>query len=157
MAENIGIFPVNPTPAYKVQGLIYDRVVECVLDTGAAVTLIRKELWDSAKPPGAQLEKWSGKQLVGVEGSPLQVCGIAQVQLALGERPFQPQAVVADGLTADVILGLDFLEANRCTIDLGEKTLRFGDGKLSVPLGKPPQATPATIGLVMEKTMRVPA
>ena len=52
----------------------------------------------------------------------------------MGEKCFQPEAVVANGLTADVILGLDFLEANCCTIDLGEKVLRFRDENLSVRL-----------------------
>ena len=112
--------------------------MECVLDTGAAVTLLRKELWDLVKPQGGELEGWTGKRLVGVEGTALHVCGVARVQLMMGEKCFQPEAVVANGLTADVILGLDFLEANRCTIDLGEKVLRFRDENLSVPLGRPP-------------------
>ena len=86
MAENIGIFPVNPTPAYKIQGQIHGHAVECVLDTGAAVTLLRKELWNLAKPQGVELEEWNGQQLVGVGGTPLHVCGVTHIQLMLGER-----------------------------------------------------------------------
>ena len=48
------------------------------------------------------------------------------------EKCFTPEAVVANGLTADVILGLDFLEAHHCTIDLGEKVLRFRDENLCI-------------------------
>ena len=157
MAENIGIFPVNPTPAYKIQGKIHGHAVECVLDTGAAVTLLRKELWDLVKPQGGELEGWTGKRLVGVEGTALHVCGVARVQLMMGEKCFQPEAVVVNGLTADVILGLDFLEAHRCTIDLGEKVLHFRDENLSVPLGRPPHTACARVGIVMEETMRIPA
>ena len=96
-----------------------------MLDTGAAVTLVQKELWELSKLQGMELEEWNGKQLVGVEGTPLHVCGIAQVQISLGGRCFQLQIVIVSGLTADVILGLDFLEANGCTIDWGKRNFTF--------------------------------
>ena len=60
------------------------------------------------KPNRAVLESWTGQRLVGVKGTPLQVCGTAQMELKLGEETFQSRVVVVDGLTADVILGLDF-------------------------------------------------
>ena len=60
------------------------------------------------KPNRAVLEPWTGQRLVGVKGTPLQVCGTAQMELELGEETFQSRVVVVDGLTADVILGLDF-------------------------------------------------
>ena len=77
------------------------------------------------KPNRAVLEPWTGQRLVGVKGTPLQVCGTAQVELKLGEETFQSRVVVVDGLTADVILGLDFLEAHSCTVDIVKKNLAF--------------------------------
>ena len=134
MADSIGICPVNPIPAYKIQGQIRNQAADFVLDTGTAVTLVRKVLWELSKLQGMELEEWNGKQLVGVEGTPLHVCGITQVQISLGERCFQSQVVVVSGLTADAILGLDFLEANGCTINLVKKTLHFHDCNLSLSL-----------------------
>ena len=157
MADSIGICPVNPIPAYKIQGQIRNQAADFVLDTGAAVTLVRKELWELSKLQGMELEEWNGKQLVGVEGTPLHVCGIAQVQISLGGRCFQSQVVIVSGLTADAILGLDFLEANGCTINLGKKTLHFQDCNLSLSLDTSIQSSPTTVRVAVVSTLQVPA
>ena len=92
-----------------------------------------------------------------MEGTPLHVCGIAQVQISLGGRCFQSQVVIVSGLTADAILGLDFLEANGCTIDLGKKTLHFQDCNLSLSLDTSIQSSPATVCVAVVSTLQVPA
>ena len=123
-----------------------------MLDTGAAVTLVLKELRELSKLQGMELEEWNGKQLVGVEGTPLHVCGITQVQISLGGRCFQLQVVIVSGLTVDVILGLDFLEANGCTIDLGKKTLHFQECNLSLSLDTSIQSSSATVRVAVANT-----
>ncbi len=130
----IGIFPVNAVPAYGVQGYVYDRDTTFVIDTGAAVTLLRGDVWDQAKPPGTTLDAWTGQQLVGVEGTRLQVRGSVEVTVRIADRHFKPRIVVVDGLTAEAILGLDFLESYHCTLDIGGKTLHFANLELRVPL-----------------------
>ena len=102
------------------------------------------------------LEPWIGQRLVGVEGTPLQVCGTAQVELKLGEETFQSRVVVVDGLTADVILGLDFQEAHSCTVDIGKKTLHFTNRGTSVRLYGS-QGTTTVIGITISETLWVPA
>ena len=99
-----------------------------------------------------ELEEWNGKQLVGVEGTPLHICGIAQVQISLGGRCFQLQVVIVSGLTVDVILGLVFLEANGCTIDLGKKTLHFQECNLSLSLDTSIQSSSATVRVAVANT-----
>ena len=104
------------------------------------------------KPNRAVLEPWTGQRLVGVKGTPLQVCGTAQMELKLGEETFQSRVVVVDGLTADVILGLDFLEAHSCTVDIGKKTLHFTNRGTSVRLHGS-QGTTAAIGVTISDTL----
>lgn len=87
-----------------------------MLDTGAAVTLLRKDLWDELGGLGTVLAPWTGSELVGVEGSPIRVHGEAQVKVSSGGEPLCVNLVVADSLKARAILGLDFLETNQCTI-----------------------------------------
>ena len=118
---------------------------------------MRMELWELSKLQEMELEEWNGKQLIGVEGTPLHVCGIAQVQISLGGKCCQSQVVIVSGLTADAILGLDFLEANGCTIDLGKKTLHFQDCNLSLSLVTSVQSSPATIHVTVMSTLQVPA
>ena len=95
------------------------------------------------------LEPWNGQWLVGVKGTPLQVCSTVQVELRLGEEIFQPRVVVVDGLTVDVIPGLDsVLEAHSYTVDIGKKTLHFTNCGISVIYGS--QGTTAAIRVIMQ-------
>ena len=93
----------------------------------------------------------------GVEGTPIHVSGITQVQISLVGRYFQPQVVIVSWLTADAILGLDFLEANGYTIELGKKTLHFQDCNLSLSLNTSVQSSPATVRVAVVSTLQVPA
>lgn len=109
--------------------------------------------------PNPLEQNWNSG-LAGEEGTPIQVCGIVQVQLSLKGKPFQLQVVVVEGLTTDVILGLDFLEGNRCTIDLGRRALQYGDTDPSAPMERPSiisTATVRTVGVTLAKTLKVPA
>ncbi len=130
-----------------------------MLDTGAAVTLVRKDLWDEISASGTSLTPWTGRQLVGVEGSPIRVHGEAEISVSFGGQPVSVNLVVADSLKARAILGLDFLEANHCTIDTGGRTLRLGkQSGLSVKLesSAPPPAV-KSVNLIVQETLRVPA
>lgn len=147
---------MNPVPAYNVNGFVNNQPAQFVLDTGAAVTLLQRSIWDQMKQNEAVLEPWTGQRLIGVEGTPLQVCGTIQVELKLGEKIFQTRVVVVDGLTVDVILGLDFLETHSCTVDIGRKTLHFTNRGTSVILHGS-QGTVAAIGVTISETLEVPA
>jgi len=77
------------------------------------------------------------KKLVGVQGTPLQLHGTAQVCLKLGNEVFPARVMVADSLTIDVILGRDFLKSHQCTIEMckTQNVLRFRKHGLTIPLG----------------------
>ena len=85
------------------------------------------------------LEPWSGPPLVGVEGTPLNIRGVAQASMSLAGRSFKPDIVIVDDLSAKAILGRDFLEEHNCTLDLFDRTLRFGHQSVGVPLQPPPK------------------
>ena len=72
------------------------------------------------------------QQLVSVDGTPLKICGSAVVLVQLADRTFDINIVVAEGLTTEAILGLDFLEAHLCILDLSRHTLSF-DGCNTIP------------------------
>ena len=63
------------------------------------------------------LETWTGRRLVGVEGTPLRVEGVSTVELQFAGEIFCCPVLIASSLTSEAILGLDFLEANKCTVD----------------------------------------
>ena len=63
--------------------------------------------------------------------------------------------VIVDDITVDAMLGLDFLEANQCSIDVGERLLHFPSCKCSIPVtGKCDKHT--VVNMVMAQTRTVP-
>ena len=59
--------------------------------------------------------------------------------LSIANRIFKPRVVVVDDLTADAILGMEFMEQNGCTLDIARRTLQFRYQGVSVPLTPPSQ------------------
>lgn len=156
--KTLSISPLNPATAFRVVGNINGSSVSFLLDTGAAVTLMRKDVWDSLRLT-TELRPWCNPQLVGVDGVPLPVHGCSQIHLCLGGRDFTVRVIVADSLTSGAILGLDFLQENDCTINIAERKLYISNNRVSVSLGEADSsgtsADPLNVHLV--ETVRVPA
>ena len=51
--------------------------VEFMIDTGAAVSLIHEDIWEKVTENKPTLTAWTGCRLVGAEGSPIEIKGIA--------------------------------------------------------------------------------
>ena len=153
----IPISPITSNTTYKVAATIHGSLVSFTLDTGAAVTLIRKDVWDSAKSTDHCLETWNGQSLIGVEGTPLQVHGYTKTTIQLAGEQFHVRVIVVDSLTTEAILGMDFLEANDCTIDIGKKQLLFPKLKLSIPLKDGASSGVAHIGVTLDTSLHIPA
>ena len=107
---------------YRVHGRINSIVTEFTIDTGAAVSLVRQDVWSrAAKDGGLQLVQWSGQTLVGVNGAPT----------------LEAIVIVTSDLKVEVILGVDFLQKYSCVIDCGCKTLCIPSKHISMQfLGK---------------------
>ena len=73
-----------------------------MLDTGAPVSLVRKDVFDQAQ---VELVPWAGGGLVGVEGTPLVIHGIAAVEIGLLGKLLPTEVIVARSLKAQAILG----------------------------------------------------
>ena len=95
---------------------INDHVILFLVDTGSALTILRRDIWEKCRAPQQQLVPWCQNKLVGAEGSRLHVFGSAAVALSIGGESIELSVVVIDPLTSEAILGLDVL--NQCTVDL---------------------------------------
>ena len=89
-----------------------------LLDTRAAVTLMRKDEWDHVSL-GTELEPWGEHNLVSIDGTPLLNCGHATVDLSLGEQTYSVDIVVVGTLTTMAILDIDFLMKYNDIVDVG--------------------------------------
>ena len=68
------------------------------------------------------------------DGTAIAVQGTTTVTIMVGDGSFIADVVVVDGLIAEVLLGLDFLEQHNCTIQAGERLLTLKNGKIVIPL-----------------------
>ena len=88
------------------------------------MTLLREDLWTRimANNP-IHLKQWSRLNLVSAGGTSLNIRGSANVELELKGETFTTEVVEVSPLTCEGILGLDFLQDQQGTVDLGTKKL----------------------------------
>ena len=102
-----------------------------LIDTGAAISVITKDLAARLALPIRQTKLTS---LTGVGPDHVAILRMVDVKLPLNSYQHATvRAHVIDQLPAntEIILGQDFLRKYRCTIEFGEKELRFTLARLN--------------------------
>ena len=102
---------------------MYNVPVSFLIDTGAGVSLLQGNIWDKIRSDDHKLTTVTLQRLVGVDGMPIRVRGSILIQFSIGSMEFNHEFVVADHITAEAIFGLDFLEANKCVLDLSKQEM----------------------------------
>ena len=100
---NISPFSVTNETGCILDGHVNGIPTKILIDTGAAATVLAKEIWEKASPNGSKLLNTVEKKLVG---TPLQHHGTTTVQLTF--RTKSTKVIVADQIATDLILGRDF-------------------------------------------------
>ena len=111
-----------------------------LLDTGAAVTLLRKDAWDRVSRGNKispLLKPCPNVKLVSADGSPLEVHGSASLTLQINGKGVPMDVVIVSSLTSEGILGLDFLKKQRASIDLETEKLHLHGQGCTILLQKP--------------------
>ena len=94
---------------------------------------------------------------MGVEGTPLRVCGVAKVEIMFAGEVFHSPVLVASMLTSEAILGLDFLEANKCSLGMADRTLTFPERGISISLCDTlPDGELVQARVTVDETVRIP-
>ena len=143
------VSPVALTRGYRLLGAVNGVQMSLLLDTGAAVTLLREDTWAriTAESP-QELRPWSTLKLVSAGGTPLTIHGSARVELDLEGEKFTTIVVVSP-LTSEAILGLDFLQGQQTSIDLATKTLSLKGGGRALPLRDPTYTPPPAVACAL--------
>ena len=124
--------PINNVSSYVLSCSIGGHIVSFLVDTGAGVSLLNKDMWDRLKSKEDLIVPAASHRLVGVDGAPLNILGSAIIPITISGMTFKHKFVIAERITADAILGLDFLEANNCVLNLAEGKITIANR--SVPL-----------------------
>ena len=144
--------------SFFIQGQLFKHSLPFLIDTGSAVSLLQSAVWNQSKPPGTILSPWVGNKLVGVNGTNLHIQGSANVTITVMNQAFTCTMVVVDDLTVDAILGLDFLEANHCTLNIGKRLLEIPSCESAVPVNDHLCCSkPISVYAILTDTQLVPA
>ncbi|GBL76548.1 hypothetical protein AVEN_53283-1 [Araneus ventricosus] len=112
-----------------LEGLVYDIPCLFLVDTGTNITLLRADLVRKLKErliytaPNLTLKTATGKKA--------KIQGKLDASIECGSRKFQHRVYVAD-ITDSCILGLDFLQKFKFTVDLEKNEIWTGSVKMSL-------------------------
>ena len=68
--------PISPTRGFRLSGSVNGTEVSLLLDTGAAITLLRQDTWERVLGEElSTLEPWQSAKLLSAGGTPLTVHG----------------------------------------------------------------------------------
>ena len=87
----VGIEHSNNDPGFYVKTSIHGTTVKMLVDTGATVTLISKEVYE-----GQENLKSIKREIFSANGEPIKVLGKTQIKLELNKRTYVNTAAVAD-------------------------------------------------------------
>ena len=164
--RRFNISPVNPASAFQIPGNANGVPTQFLIDTGAGVSLLRKDVWDKQSSTEAILESWNGSVLVGVDGSPLDVLGTCETNISLRGEEFCWEMVVVNNLSSPAILGIDFLKSHQCSINLAEGCVCFpkpqqSDGPSTTQQSDSPRESNASncksLKVTLPESLRIPA
>ena len=153
--SDLATITINSVSSYFLPVCVAGMDVSCLVDTGAGVSLLSGNVLDKIDQRNVIMEPVCQK-LVGVDGIPLKVRGASTFHFIIAGLEFNHRLIIADNITADAILGLDFLDSHQCVLDLGQRKLCVNN-KACVPL-VPHLTTKASLcgKLVLQDTTVIP-
>ena len=93
---------------------LYEKKTEAVCDCGATVSCLSPLIYDELKQTHKLDLKPCLRKLKAANGLPLEVKGVVRLPVVIGPKSFEHDFCVLDKSEADCLLGLDFLETNKC-------------------------------------------
>ena len=139
---------------FRVPVEIQVMQLQAVVDTAAQVTLVSEEFYKSLDPAPSICKE----VVMNIAGKGMQMNGYiaGPFQVVLGTHQFSVEIYVAP-IEEDMLLGLDFLEANGVSLHLKEKELQIAGEVIPRSLGTgSPLVNEKETGVFLVKGCKVP-
>ncbi|OUC47831.1 retroviral aspartyl protease [Trichinella nativa] len=113
------------TTGEQLSGKVNGRSLKLLVDTGAAISLIREAELNMAS--NVRISKYGSRQIVAANGERVETVGTAEVDINIGDKLLNRHLmIVARSLSHPCLLGIDFLRPRRVLINLGDK-IKLGE------------------------------
>ena len=129
MPSNVRKTSMISSAGMYATGQVDGRNVECLVDTGATLTLISCDLWDLIRDKH-QLSSFE-TPLISASGNNLTVKGSTEIAIGFAGK-FYPIRVVIAELDVDLVLGIDFMKNHQAMIDVNQDLLVLGKNKIDM-------------------------
>ena len=116
-----------------VQISILNKQVEAVCDSGASVSCLSEKHFNQIKENHQVKIQPSTTRLSSANQMPIQIKGTVSVPIKIGSKTYEHTFYVLIEAASDCLLGLDFLETNKCDALFSERKLKI-DRNTLVPL-----------------------
>ncbi|KAJ8033855.1 hypothetical protein HOLleu_24223 [Holothuria leucospilota] len=116
----------NQIDGFYVKLEVQDTTQNFLIDTGASITVIRREIFQGIAEGNRPCLERTNESLCMADESRIPVVGWAMFSLKIGDFATKHKVWVAD-IQADGILGCDFLTRYECQLDLGRGELRIAN------------------------------
>ena len=131
---------VDPRSVF-VKLTILNIDVEAVRDCGASVSCLNPKIYDELKKRNDIPLNACTRNLRAANVLPIAVKGVIRVPVRIGTKQYVHEFRVLENSEADCLLGLDFLETNKCDPLFSQMKLRL-DSTQSVPMYHKPLSSP---------------
>ena len=115
------------------------------------------KVWEKLNQTDVKVEPTKYHNIVGVNSHPINIRGSATVAVIIANKRYYQKFIIADNITAEGILGMDFMEANKCVLDVAKRQLILEQLE---PLSLVPLKTPesSTVSYAtISRTIMIPA
>ena len=105
------------------------------------------------------LKAWTGCQLVGAEGSPIEINGTAALTFLIAGQKVYSDFLATNRLSSEAILGLDFLHQNQCIINAEQHTAHLRGKAVAISGGGARKSCPivdSCMQLVIPNQLTIP-
>ena len=95
------IFNIINVSSYVLSCNIYNTPVSFLVDTGAGISLLNKEVWDKLRKAEDMLKPVVTQRIVGVDGILIIIERSVSVPVNIGKATFNHEFIVANEITAE--------------------------------------------------------
>lgn len=98
----------------------------CLLDTGSTMSVLHSNIFKKLPQKMQTRLKTSNQKLRMADGSAVRILGTINLPLFIDNQVIQQLMLVAD-IEIPVVLGFDFMNQNKCVIDVSSRTMQLNN------------------------------
>ena len=131
------IFATTPLQGNFIDVLILGKTINTLVDTGSSLSCIHKSLLESLDQDFITYGKSDYRKVKRIGGNLIDISGIAILPLQIGDHKFYQKFYIFDDILHPLLSGIDFLQANKCTLNFENQTIDTEEGEPVVNILNP--------------------